>query len=150
MFSGEYDKALAALILANTARQMNVDVTMFFAFWGLNLLKSGTNSNDENKSFYERLFSAMTPKGAEELPLSNMNFSGIGKAMMLEMMEDSDTPKLIDFLEGARNKGVKFYGCKLSMEVMGINKEELIPELEVVEARQYLEDALEANMQLFI
>lgn len=150
MFSGEYDKALAALILANTARQMGVDVTMFFAFWGLSLLKSDTNSNGEDKSFYEKLFSAMTPKGAEELPLSNMNFSGIGKAMMLEMMEDSGTPKLIDFLEGARNKGVKFYGCKLSMEVMGINKEELIPELEVVEARQYLEDALEANMQLFI
>lgn len=150
MFSGEYDKALAALILANTARQMGVDVTMFFAFWGLSLLKNDTNSNGEDKSFYEKLFSAMTPKGAEELPLSNMNFSGIGKAMMLEMMEDSGTPKLIDFLEGARNKGVKFYGCKLSMEVMGINKEELIPELEVVEARQYLEDALEANMQLFI
>lgn len=150
MFSGEYDKALAALILANTARQMDVDVTMFFAFWGLSLLKNDTNSNGEDKSFYEKLFYAMTPKGAEDLPLSKMNFSGIGKAMMLEMMKDSDTPKLIDFLEGARKKGVKFYGCKLSMEVMGINKDELIPELEVVEARRYLEDALEANMQLFI
>lgn len=150
MFSGEYDKALAALILANTARQMDVDVTMFFAFWGLSLLKNDTNNNEEDKSFYEKLFSAMTPKGAEDLPLSKMNFSGIGKAMMLEMMKDSDTPKLIDFLEGARKKGVKFYGCKLSMEVMGINKDELIPELEVVEARRYLEDALEANMQLFI
>lgn len=150
MFSGEYDKALAALILANTARQMDVDVTMFFAFWGLSLLKNDTNNNEEDKSFYEKLFSAMTPKGAEDLPLSKMNFSGIGKAMMLEMMKDSDTPKLIDFLEGARKKGVKFYGCKLSMEVMGINKDELIPELEVVEARRYLEDALGANMQLFI
>lgn len=150
MFSGEYDKALAALILANTARQMDVDVTMFFSFWGLSLLKNDTNNNEEDKSFYEKLFSAMTPKGAEDLPLSKMNFSGIGKAMMLEMMKDSDTPKLIDFLEGARKKGVKFYGCKLSMEVMGINKDELIPELEVVEARRYLEDALEANMQLFI
>lgn len=150
MFSGEYDKALAALILANTARQMNVDVTMFFAFWGLCLLKNDEKMNLEGKSFYEKLFSIMTPKGPEELPLSKMNFSGIGKAMMLEMMEDGEAPKLIDFLNGARNKGVKFYSCKLSMEIMGIDKAELIPEVEVMDAQQYLEDALEADMQLFI
>lgn len=150
MFSGEYDKALAALILANTARQMEVDVTMFFAFWGLCLLKNDEKMNLDGKSFYEKLFSIMTPKGPEELPLSKMNFSGIGKAMMLEMMEDGEAPKLIDFLNGARNKGVKFYGCKLSMEIMGIDKNELIPELEVMDAQQYLENALEADMQLFI
>lgn len=150
MFSGEYDKALAALILANTARQMKVDVTMFFAFWGLCLLKNDEKMKLEGKSFYEKLFSIMTPKGAEELPLSKMNFSGIGKAMMLEMMEDGEAPKLIDFLNGARKNGVKFYGCKLSMEIMGIDKDELIPELEVMDAQQYLEDALEADMQLFI
>lgn len=150
MFSGEYDKALAALILANTARQIGVDVTMFFAFWGLCLLRNPDNTDMEGKSFYEKLFSAMTPKGSEELPLSKMNFSGIGKAMMLEMMDDNEAPKLIDFLSGARKKGVKFCGCKLSMEIMGIDKDELIPEVEVMDAQQYLEDALEADMQLFI
>ena len=150
MFSGEYDKALAALILANTAREMDVDVTMFFTFWGLCLLREDSKIGVEGKSFYEKLFSIMTPKGPEELPLSKMNFSGIGKAMMLEMMEDEEAPKLIDFLNGARKKGVKFYGCKLSMEIMGIDTNELIPEVEVMNAQQYLEDALGADMQLFI
>jgi len=150
MFSGEYDKALAALILANTARQMDADVTMFFAFWGLCLLRDGDKTDSEGKSFYEKLFSSMTPKGPEELPLSKMNFSGIGKAMMLEMMNDNETPKLVDFLNGARKKGVKFYSCKLSMEIMGIDKDELIPEVEVMDAQQYLKDAMESDMQLFI
>lgn len=150
MFSGEYDKALAALILANTARQMGVDVTMFFAFWGLCIIKNDSNMDMEGKSFYEKLFSVMTPKGPEDLPLSKMNFSGIGKAMMLEMMDKNEAPKLIDFLNGARKKGVKFYSCKLSMEIMGIDKDELMPDVEVMDAQQYLEDALEADMQLFI
>jgi len=150
MFSGEYDKALAAMILANTARQIGVDVTMFFAFWGLCLLRNHGNNDMEGKSFYEKLFSAMTPKGPEDLPLSKMNFSGIGKAMMLEMMDENETPTLSDFFNGAIKKGVKFYACKLSMEVMGIDKDELIPEVEVMNAQQYLEDALEADVQLFI
>ncbi len=150
MFSGDYDKALAALILANTAREMNVNVTMFFAFWGLFLLRSPEKMTFENKTSYEKMFGMMTPKSPEDLPLSKMNFSGLGKKMLIEMMEEDKAPKLIDFLNGARKKGVKFYGCKLSMEIMGIKKEELIPELEIMEAKEYLQDALNANMQLFI
>ena len=64
-------------------------------------------------------------------------------------MNDNETPKL-DFLNGARKKGVKFYSCKLSMEIMGIDKDELIPEVEVMDAQQYLKDAMESDMQLFI
>lgn len=150
MFSGDYDKALAALILANTAREMKVEVTMFFAFWGLLLLRDPEKVTSEGKSTYEKMFGAMTPKGPEELPLSKMNFSGLGKLMLLDMMKDDNAPPLEAFLKGAREKGVKFYGCKLSMEIMGLKEEELIPELEVVEAKKYLEDALEADMQLFI
>lgn len=150
MFSGDYDKAMAALILANSAREMNMNVTMFFAFWGLFLLRTGESGNTEAKSSYEKLFGMMTPKNAEELPLSKMNFSGLGKKMLLEMIEEDKAPKLIDFLNGARKKGVKFYGCKLSMEIMGLTKEELIPELEVMEAKEYLQDALESDIQLFI
>jgi peroxiredoxin family protein len=150
LFSGEYDKALAALILANTAREMKVDVTMFFAFWGLMLVRDPEKMTLEEKSAYEKMFSMMTPKGPEELPLSKMNFSGIGKAMLLEMMEEDNTPPLEAFLKGAKKKGVKFYGCKLSMEVMGLKPEEMIPELEVVTAQTYLEDALKSDMQLFI
>ncbi|WP_330387873.1 DsrE/DsrF/DrsH-like family protein [Natronincola peptidivorans] len=150
MFSGEYDKALAALILANSAREIEVEVTMFFAFWGLCLLRDPEKMTMENKTSYEKMFSMMTPKGPGELPLSKMDFSGIGKSMLIEMMEDDDTPELIAFLNGAVKKGVRFYVCKLSMEIMGLKEEELIPEIEVVDAKTYLKDALESNMQLFI
>ncbi len=150
MFSGDYDKALAALILANTARELEADVTMFFAFWGLCLLRDPEKVSMEDKSAYEKMFGMMTPKGPEALPLSKMNFAGLGKKMLLDMMDDDSAPHLSDFLSGARKKGVKFYGCKLSMEIMGITREELIPELEVVEAKTYLQDALESDMQLFI
>lgn len=150
MFSGEYDKAMAALILANSAREMDVGVTMFFAFWGLCLLREPEKVIMDDKTMYEKMLSSMTPKGAEQLPLSKMNFSGIGKEMLLGMMEDNEAPRLIDFLNGARKKGVKFCGCKLSMEIMGFKEEELIPELEVIDAKAYLKDALESDMQLFI
>lgn len=150
MFSGDYDKALAALILATSAREMDIDVSMFFAFWGLLLLRDPDNVIEKDKSTYEKLFSMMTPKGPEELPISKLNFSGLGKKMLETMMEESETPSLSKFLNGARKKGVKFYGCKLSMEVMGFKKEELIPELEVIDASEYLKDAISCDMQLFI
>lgn len=150
MFSGEYDKAMAALILANTARELEADVTMFFSFWGLFLLRDPEKTSTEEKSAYEKMFGMVTPKGPEALPLSKMNFAGLGKKMLLDMIDENSAPHLSDFLSGARKKGVKFYGCKLSMEIMGIGKDELIPELEVVEAKEYLKDALESDMQLFI
>ncbi len=150
IFSGEYDKALAGLILANSAKELDMDVSMFFAFWGLLLLRDPSKNISEDKSTLEKLMGAMAPKGAEELPLSEMNFSGMGKKMLQAMMEKDGTPTLSNFLEGARKKGVKFYGCKLSIDVMGFKKEELIPELEIVSATDYLKDALESDIQLFI
>ncbi|GAB6151757.1 DsrE/DsrF/DrsH-like family protein [Desulfosporosinus burensis] len=150
MFSGDYDKALAALILANTARELEVDVTMFFAFWGLFIVRDPEKVTLEEKTVYEKMFGMVTPKGPEDLPLSKMNMVGIGKQMLLEMMEDDKTPSLTDFLNGARKKGVKFYGCKLSVEVMGFKAEELLPEVEVITAKEYLRDALDSDMQLFI
>lgn len=150
MFSGEYDKAMAALILANTARELQVEVTMFFSFWGLFLVRDPDKFSTEDKTAYEKMFGAVTPKGPEELPLSRMNMAGIGKKMLLEMIDDESAPHLIDFLKGARKKDVKFYGCKLSMEIMGLKQEEMLPELEIMEARDYLKDALESDIQLFI
>ncbi|MEK3949692.1 DsrE/DsrF/DrsH-like family protein [Paenibacillus sp. FSL H7-0703] len=150
MFSGDYDKAMAGLILANTARELDVDVTMFFAFWGLSLVRDPEKMTLEDKTIYEKIMGWMTPKGPEELPLSKMNFSGLGKLMLTEMIEDNEAPKLIHFLKGARKKNVKFYACKLSVEIMGFKPEEFIPELEIIEAKTYLKDALESDMQLFI
>lgn len=150
LFSGEYDKALAALTIANTARELDVEVTIFCGFWGLFILRDPEKMTLEDKTAYEKMFSTMTPKGPNELPLSKMNMAGIGKAMLEEMMEDAETPKLIDFLKGALKKGVKFYGCKMSVDVMGFKQEEFIPELEIITATDYLKDALNSDMQLFI
>ena len=150
MFSCEYDKALAGLILANSAKELGMEVSMFFAFWGLLLLRDPDKSTNEGKSSLEKLMGVMTPKGPDELPLSNMNFSGFGKKMLEAMMKEDGTPSLSKFLDGAVKKGVKFYGCKLSVEVMGFKKEELISGLEVIEAKDYLKDALESDIQLFI
>lgn len=150
MFSGDYDKVLAALILANTARELEVDVTMFFAFWGLFIIRDPEKATLADKTVYEKMFGMVTPKGPEELPLSKMNMVGLGKQMLLEMMEDDKTPSLTDFLNGALKKGVKFYGCKLSVEIMGFKEEELLPEVEIITAKDYLINALDSDMQLFI
>ena len=150
MFSGDYDKALAALILANSGRELDLDVSIFFAFWGLFLLRNPEKYILNDKTTYEKMFTLMTPKGPEDLPLSKMNFSGIGKELLMSMMDENDTPHLLSFLNGARKKGVKFYGCKLSIEIMGFKKEEFIPELEIIDAKGYLNDALESDIQLFI
>lgn len=150
IFSGEYDKALAALILANTGREMGMDVTLFFTFWGLMLVRDPDKLTLEDKTLFEQMFGLVTPQGVEDLPLSKMNLAGLGKKMLLEMMENDKTPTLTDFLNGALKKGVKFYGCKLSVEIMGFKEEELLPEVEIITAQQYLEDALDSQIQLFI
>lgn len=150
VFSGDYDKALAALILANGARELNMEVTIFCAFWGLLMLREENKNVSKNKSFFERMFGIFTPRGAEKLTLSRMNMGGVGKGMLKKMMQDKEKPMLKDFLDGARKKGVKFYGCKLSQEVMGFKKEEFIPELEIIEVYEYLKDASESDVQLFI
>lgn len=150
MFSGDFDKALAALILANSAKEINIDVTMFFPFWGLMLVRDPNSVPEGEKTTFEKMFASMTPRYIEELPLSKMNFAGLGKKMLVEMMEDSETPTLSDFLNGALKKGVNMKACKLSCEVMGFGEEELLGEVSIVTAEDYLVDALNSDIQLFI
>jgi peroxiredoxin family protein len=150
MFSGEYDKAMAGLILANTARELNVEVTLFFAFWGLFLVRDPDKLSLEDKTLYEKMFALMTPRGPDQLPLSRMNFAGMGKYMLEEMLKEDEAPQLIHFLKGARHKDIKFYACKLSVEVMGFRPEEFLPEVQIIDAKTYLNDALDSDMQLFI
>ena len=66
------------------------------------------------------------------------------------MMEENHAPTLTDFLKGALNKGIKMQACKLSCEIMGFSQEELLDQVEIVTAQEYLKDALEADIQLFI
>lgn len=150
MFSGDYDKALAALILANEAMEINVQVTMFFAFWGLTLVRDPAGISDDDKTISEKMFANMTAKSIDEAPLSKLNMAGIGKKMLVGMMEENDTPTLEAFLKGALKKGVNMKACKLSCEVMGFGENELLPQVEIITAEDYLKDALESNIQLFI
>jgi len=150
LFSGDYDKCLAAMILANGARDKGMTVTVFCAFWGLFLLRDMEKISPENKNIYEKMFSSFTPADAEQLPLSKMNLAGIGKNMLLTMMENNKTPQLQDFLHGAIKKGVRFCACQLSMEIMGFKAEELLEGIEIMDVYSYLDDALQADIQLFI
>lgn len=150
MFSGEFDKALAALVLANTAREIDMEVSMFFAFWGLLLVRDPNKLTDKDKTIYEKIIANLTPKGIEELPLSRMNFAGIGKMMLEEMMKESDTPPIEAFLKGAINKGVKLRACKLSCKVMGFKEDEFLDQVEIATAADYLDEASMADIQLFI
>ena len=150
LFSADYDKALAAFIIANGAREMDMETTMFFAFWGLMLLRDPEKMTLEDKSLYEQMFTLTTPKGAAHLPLSRMNMAGLGKMMLLDMMEDEDTPGLPAFIKGAQNKGVRFCACRLSLDIMGFKLEEMIPGVEVMDVKAYIKDAASAQIQLFI
>ncbi len=150
MFSSDYDKALAGFILANSAKDIGIDVTMFFAFWGLFLMRQPEKTVENDKSFYEKIFSSVTPDDPESLPLSKMNMGGFGKQMLINMMKDKNAPRLIDLIQEARDNKITFFGCKLSMDIMGLKEEELIPELQVITAQDYLRDAINSNIQLFI
>ena len=150
LFSGDYDKCLAAMILANGARETGMSTTVFCAFWGLFLLRDIDRISSADKSIQERMFASITPSHAEQLPLSKLNLGGLGKTMLLDMMEANQTPHLQDFLRGARHKGVRFCACKLSLEIMGFKAEELLEGIEVIDVHAYLEDAARADIQLFI
>jgi peroxiredoxin family protein len=150
LFSGEYDKALAALILADAGREMNMTVNIFFAFWGLSLIRDPQKISLANKTSFEKMLSAVAPQGPEEMPLSRLNMAGLGKAMLEEMMEEHNAPDLNAFLKGAHKKGVNFFACKLSLEVMGFKLEELLPGVKILTAKEYLEDALESDISVFI
>ena len=149
VFSGELDKALAAFTIANGVAAMGDDVTMFFTFWGLNILRR-SNKVKAKKSFLQAMFSKMMPRGAGKLGLSKMNFGGMGAKMMKIVMRQEGISSLEELIASAREQGVKFVACTMSMGFMGVRKEELIDGLEYAGVASYLEEADEANVNLFI
>lgn len=149
VFSGDLDKVLASFVIANGAAAMGRPVTMFFTFWGLNVLRK-TEKQNIKKPLIDAMFGKMMPQGVSKLKLSKMHMGGMGTAMMRKVMKD----KNIDSLEGLVNKamqnGVKMIACTMSMDVMGITKEELIDGVEFAGVGAYLGDAEESNVNLFI
>lgn len=149
VFSGDMDKVLASFIIANGAAAMGRPVTMFFTFWGLNVLRKTENQNVK-KPLIDAMFGTMMPRGAGKLKLSKMNMGGMGTAMMKKVMKDKNIDSLEDLIKKAMDNGVKMIACTMSMDVMGITKEELIDGVEFAGVGTYLGDAEESNVNLFI
>ncbi|MBR4425239.1 MAG: DsrE/DsrF/DrsH-like family protein, partial [Oscillospiraceae bacterium] len=149
VFDGDLDKVLASFIIANGALAMGRPVTMFFTFWGLNALRK-SQKQPVKKTAVERMFGAMLPRGARRLKLSKLNMGGMGTAMMRKIMQDKNIDSLEDLMKKAMDNGVKLIACSMSMDVMGIRKEELIDGVEIGGVGTYLGDAEDANVNLFI
>ena len=149
LFSGEFDKAMAAMIIANGAASMGKKVSIFFTFWGLNALRKDQSVKVE-KTAIEAMFSKMMPKGADALPLSNMQMGGAGKAMMNKVMADKNVDSLPKLMKQAQEMGVEFIACTMSMDVMGIKAEELIDGVALGGVAAYLAESEDAGLTLFI
>ena len=147
VFSGDLDKAIAAFIIANGALTMGKKVTMFFTFWGLSILKK---KNLSKKNFIEKMFAVMLPKNSKDLPVSKMNFFGIGAKMIRSVMKKKNIMSLEELIKKAIDSGVNITACTMSMDVMGINKEELIDGINYGGVGQYLGEAEKSNNNLFI
>ena len=147
VFSGDLDKAIAAFIIANGALIMGKKVTMFFTFWGLSILKK---KNLAKKSFIEKMFAMMLPKNSQDLPVSKMNFFGIGAKMIRSVMKKKNIMSLEELIKKAIDSGVNITACTMSMDVMGISEEELIDGINYGGVGQYLGEAEKSNNNLFI
>jgi len=149
VFSGDLDKVLASFIIANGAAAMGRPVTMFFTFWGLNALRK-REKQGVKKPFMDAMFGAMMPRGTSKLTLSNMNMGGMGTKMMKMVMKDKNVDSLEALMKQAMFNGVKLVACTMSMDIMGITKEEIIDGVEYAGVAAYLGDAEESNVNLFI
>ena len=149
VFSGDLDKAIASFIMANGAAAMGRPVTMFFTFWGVSILRRPEKVHVK-KSLIGKMFGFMMPRGSKKLGLSRMNFGGIGAKMIRAVMKQNGVSSLEELIESARQKGVKFVACQMSMELMGITAEELIDGVELGGVATMLGSTEKSDLTYFI
>lgn len=149
VFSGDLDKAIATMIIANGAASMGKKVTLFFTFWGLNILRKSEKVSVK-KDFVSKMFSAMMPRGTTKLKLSNMHMMGMGSSMIRMVMKKHNVDSIEDMLKMAQENGVRMVACNMSMDLMGITAEELIDGVEFGGVASMLGAAEDSNMSLFI
>jgi peroxiredoxin family protein len=149
LFSGELDKAIAAFIIANGAAAYDHEVTIFFTFWGLNVLRKDQKIAVK-KGFLEKIFGNMMPRGAEKLGISKMNFGGMGPKMIKYVMKKHNALSLPQLIELAQEQGVKLVACTMTMDLLGLQQEELLDGIEYAGVAAYLGDAADAKVNLFI
>ncbi len=149
VFSNELDKTIASFIIANGAAAMGRKVTMFFTFWGLNVLRKPEKQKIK-KDFLSGMFARMMPRGSKKLSLSKMNMAGIGAKLIRYMMKKKNVDSLENLIQKARENGVNFIACSMSMDIMGIRKEELIDGVQVGGVATFLGSVEDSDMGLFI
>ena len=149
MFSGDLDKALAACIIANGVVASGHKASIFFTFWGLNLLRKNEHVSVK-KNFIERMFGWMMPRGTKKAQLSQMKMAGLGTEMIKSIMKKKNVDSLPVMLQTAIDNGVKIQACQMSMDLMGIKREELIDGIEVVGVASMLADSDDSNGVIFI
>lgn len=149
LFSDDLDKALATFVLANGAAATGQKVSIFFTFWGLNVLKKVQKPRVQ-KDFFGKMFGMMLPSSSLKLKLSQMNMFGMGSRMMRFLMKRKGVDSLESLRRQALMQGVEFIACQMSMDMMGIQREELLDEVTVGGVATYMERADKANVNLFI
>ena len=148
VFSGDLDRNLAALVIATGAAAMGLEVSVFYTFWGLSALKKQPTLR--GKGLKEKLFTLMTPRRLSRMPVSRMNFGGMGRTMLQSMMRDKQVASVDELFAMARQLNVKLIACTMSMDVMGITREELIDGVEVGGVATFLGDAARSRVSLFV
>jgi peroxiredoxin family protein len=147
VMSGDMDKVMGAFIIANGAAAFDMEVTMFFTFWGLKAIQKG---NLTGKSFFGRMLGMMNRGGIDRIGPSKFNFGGIGRWMFKKMMKSHNVTPLPKLLEQAREQGVKLVACEMSLNVMEIGKEDLIEGVKMGGVGTFIGEASESSVQLFI
>jgi peroxiredoxin family protein/rhodanese-related sulfurtransferase/TusA-related sulfurtransferase len=149
MFSDDLDKALATFVLANGAAATGEKVSIFFTFWGLNVIKKAKKPS-VTKDFFGKMFSMMLPSHSGKLSLSKLNMMGTGSKIMKHIMKLRGIDSLESLRQQALDNGVEFIACQMSMDMMGVKREELMDEVSIGGVAAYMERANEANINLFI
>ncbi|MFA4844637.1 MAG: DsrE/DsrF/DrsH-like family protein [Candidatus Margulisiibacteriota bacterium] len=149
VFSGDLDKVLAAFILATTSAAMGMEVTMFFTFWGLNVLRRPKLTSGKN--ILQKMMNFLNRGGADRLPLSKFNMLGMGPLMMKIMMKNSKVPSIEEFVKLAKEQGVKLVACTTTFSFMGFAKDDFIAEVDsFAGAATFLQGAREGKVSYFI
>lgn len=148
VFSGDLDRVLAAFIIATGAAALGQEVSMFFTFWGFNALRKKRVL--DGKQPFEKLMALMSPSGSHGMPVSRMNYFGVGARMLRAMMRNKNVASVEDLMAMSREMGVKMVACDMSRDVMGIRDEELIEGPEPGGVASFLADGLKSRVTVFI
>jgi len=150
VFSGELDRALAAFIVATTGASMGMDTTMFFTFWGLNIIKKN-EGGIRSKGLMRKMLNFMNRGGSKRLKLSRFHMLGLGTWMMKRLMKESNVPSIEEFITMAQQMGVKLVPCSTTCGVMGLEQDSFRSEVEsLAGAAFFLNEARQSGVTLFI